>query len=83
MREKLPNFLTPKQPECLPFLNMRTQTSHNMLEPIIGPTPESLLNEMEETYPPFTPHPKQDIGSIMYLAGQRSVVEWYRERLTK
>ena len=62
---------------------MQTQTSHNMLEPIIGPTPESLLNEMEETYPPFTPHPKQDIGSIMYLAGQRSVVEWYRERLTK
>jgi hypothetical protein len=54
-----------------------------MLEPIIGPTPESLLNEMEETYPPFTPHPKQDLGSIMYLAGQRSVVEWYKERLTK
>ena len=54
-----------------------------MLEPIIGPTPESLLNELEETYQPIKPTPKQDIGSIMYLAGQRSVVEWYRERLTK
>jgi len=64
-------------------LNMQTQTSLNMLEPIIGPTPESLLNELEETYPPSTPHPKEELASIMYKAGQRSVVEWYRERLTK
>ena len=54
-----------------------------MLEPIIGPTPESLLNELEETFPPSTPHPKEELASIMYKAGQRSVVEWYRERLTK
>jgi len=54
-----------------------------MLEPIIGPTPESLLKEMEETYPPSIPHPKEELASIMYKAGQRSVVEWYEKRLTK
>ena len=54
-----------------------------MLEPIIGPTPESLLNELEETFPPSTPHPKEELASIMSKAGQHSVVEWYKERLTK
>ena len=54
-----------------------------MLEPIIGPTPEALLNELEETFPPSTPHPKEELASIMYKAGQHSGVEWYKERLTK
>ena len=55
-----------------------------MLEPIIGPTPESLLHEMEETFStPVPPHPKEELASIMYKAGQRSVVEWYEKRLTK
>ena len=62
---------------------MQTQTSHNMLESIIGPTISSIQVELEETFPPVTPHPKQDLGSIMYLAGQRSVVEWYNKRIKK
>ena len=62
---------------------MQTQTSHNMLESIIGPTIGSLQIELEETYPPVNPHPKQDYGSIMYQAGQRSVVEWYNKRISK
>ena len=60
---------------------MQTQISRNMLEPLIGPTVESLLNEMEETFPPINPHPKEELGSIMYKAGQRSVVEWIKKRL--
>jgi len=54
-----------------------------MLESIIGPTISSIQVELEENFPPVTPHPKQDLGSIMYLAGQRSVVEWYNKRITK
>ena len=53
----------------------------NTLEPLIGPTIESLVNEMEEKFPPVNPHPKEELSSIMYKAGQRSVVEWYKSRL--
>ena len=54
-----------------------------MLEAIIGPTIGSIQIELEENFPPVNPHPKQDLGSIMYLAGQRSVVEWYNKRISK
>jgi len=56
-------------------------TYPNMLEPLIGPTVESLLLEMEEKFPPVNPHPKEELSSIMYKSGQRSVIEWYRNRL--
>jgi hypothetical protein len=56
-------------------------TYPNMLEPLIGPTVESLLLEMEEKFPPVNPHPKEELSSIMFKAGQRSVIEWYRNRL--
>jgi len=55
-------------------------TYPNMLEPLIGPTVESLASEMDEKFPPINPHPKEELASIMYKAGQRSVVEWYKER---
>ena len=58
-------------------------TYPNTLEPLLGPNPESLLHEMEDKFPPVNPHPKQDLGSIMYQAGQRSVVEWYNKRIKK
>ena len=60
---------------------MQIQTSHSTLEPILGPNAQSLLVEMEEKFPPFTPHPKEELNTIMYKEGQRSVVEWYRSRL--
>jgi len=56
-------------------------TSHNILEPILGPTLESILLEMEEKFPPVNPHPKEEIGAIMYKSGQRSVVEWLQNRM--
>ena len=52
-----------------------------MLEPLLGPNIESLLKEMEDKFPPVNPHPKEELNTIMYKAGQRSVVEWYRNRL--
>ena len=60
---------------------MQIQTSRSTLEPILGPNPESLLIEMEEKFPPINPHPKEELASIMYKSGQRSVIEWYRARL--
>ena len=56
-------------------------TYPNMLEPLLGPNLDSLLAEMEEKFPPVNPHPKEELNTIMYKAGQRSVVEWYINRL--
>jgi hypothetical protein len=53
----------------------------NTLEPLLGPNLESILLEMEEKFPPVNPHPKEEIGTIMYKAGQRSVIEWLQHRL--
>ena len=81
MRAKPQSFLTPKQLECQHSLNIAMSIYPNTLEPLIGPTIESMLHEMETLYPPNNPHPKEELASIMYKAGQRSVVEWYKERI--
>ena len=81
MRAEPQSFLTPKQLECQRSLNIVMSIYPNTLEPLIGPTIESLVNEMEEKFPPVNPHPKEELSSIMYKAGQRSVVEWYKSRL--
>ena len=54
-----------------------------MLESIIGPTLSSIQIELEETFPQVNPHPKEDLNSVMYKAGQRSVVEWDTKRINK
>ena len=56
-------------------------TYPNTLEPLLGPNLESLVAELDEKFPIVTPHPKEEISSIMYKAGQRSVVEWFQNRL--
>jgi hypothetical protein len=58
-------------------------TYPNTLESILGPSLESILQELEERFPPVTPHPKEDIGAIMYKSGQRSVVEWIKDRVSE
>ena len=81
MRAKPHNFLTPDQPVCQHSLSTAMSTYPNMLEPLLGPNVNSLSLEMEEKFPPFIPHPKEELASIMYKAGQRSVVEWYKNRI--
>jgi len=81
MRAKPHNFLTPDQPVCQHFLSTAMSTYPNTLEPLLGPNVNSLSLEMEEKFPPFIPHPKEELASIMFKAGQRSVVEWYKNRL--
>ena len=56
-------------------------TYPNTLEPLLGPNIKSILLELEEKFPPVNPHPKEELSSIMYKAGQRSVIEWYRNRI--
>ena len=81
MRAKHLNFLIPEQPVCQHSLNTAMSIYPNTLEPLLGPNLESILLEMEEKFPPVNPHPKEEIGTIMYKAGQRSVIEWLRHRL--
>ena len=53
-----------------------------MLEAGLGPrVDDKILQEMEDNFPPHNPHPKEELSSIMYKAGQRSVVEWLVKRL--
>ena len=81
MKERLQSFLIPSQLGCQLSLSIAMSTYPNTLEPLLGPNIESLLLEMEEKFPPLNPHPKEELSSIMYKAGQRSVVEWYKNRI--
>ena len=58
-------------------------TYPNMLEPLIGPNMQAVLAELDEKFPSVNPHPKEDIGAIMYKSGQRSVVEWIQTKLNE
>jgi hypothetical protein len=54
----------------------------NSLE-TFGMTMRELINELEDNYPSFIPHPSETDRMIMYKAGQRSVVEWITSRLAE
>ena len=58
-------------------------TYPNTLEPIFGPNLESILAELEEIHPPITPNPDETMEKIMYRSGQRSVVEWIKDRVSE
>ena len=60
---------------------MQIQTSHSTLN--LGLTVDRLLEELEDKFPPHTPHPKEELNTIMYQAGQRSIVEWINIRVNE
>jgi hypothetical protein len=60
---------------------MQSPTFLNTLE-FQGLQLSSLVNELEENFPPLNPTPNDSHASIMYLAGQRAVVEWIADRLS-
>jgi len=41
---------------------------------------DKLITELESMYPPNIPQPTDDVRKIMYLAGQRSVVEYIQAK---
>ena len=72
LKEKLENLK--KQQEQAKEIFVKCQGAIEMIE--------SMLEEnKEEKFPPINPHPKEELASIMYKAGQRSVVEWLQNRL--
>ena len=42
---------------------------------------DKLIEDLDNKFPPQTIHPKEDINSIMYKAGQQSVVEYVKQSL--
>ena len=42
---------------------------------------EKLIEDLENKFPPQTIHPKEELNSIMYRAGQQSVVEYVKQLL--
>ena len=51
-----------------------------MLE-VFGMEARAIMTEMDSTFPPLNPSPDDTIEKIMYRSGQRSVVEWLKNRL--
>ena len=51
-----------------------------MLE-TLGLSAKATLNEMDELFPPLSIGPTDPINTIMFRAGQRSVVEWLKQKL--
>ena len=80
MRAKHLNFLTPDQPVCQLSLNMQTQIYPSTLN-LHSEKLEKLIEDLDNKFPPQTIHPKEDINSIMYKAGQQSVVEYVKQLL--
>lgn len=58
---------------------MQIQTSHSTLS--LGLTVDALVNELEDRFPLTNPGPDAQINTIMYQAGQRSVVDWINSRI--
>ena len=58
-------------------------TSHRTLDLLEtrGVQANAVLQEMQETFPPVQPTPQDSIAKIMYQSGQRSVVEWFLQRM--
>jgi hypothetical protein len=61
---------------------MQSPTSLNMLE-AKGLQLGTLLQQLDENFPPMNPHPDNPINLIMYRSGQRSVVEWIQSQLSE
>ena len=80
MRAKPHNFLTPDQPVCQLSLNMPTQIYPSTLN-IYSEKLEKLVEDLENKFPNEPIHPKEQLNSIMYKAGQASVVAYVKQLL--
>ena len=71
------NFRKPRQQECLHFLNTRMSISLNTLK-LHNDRLEELLKKLDENFGWQPVHPKEPIESIMYRAGQASVIDFIK-----
>jgi len=75
MKVKHLNLLRHSELGCLPFLNMQTPISLNTLK-LHNERLDKLLVRLEENFGWKPVHPKENINTIMYRAGQASVIEY-------
>ena len=76
-KAKHQNFLRPRQLECLHFLNTRMSISLNTLK-LHNDRLDELLKKLEQNFGWKPIHPKEPIESIMYRAGQASVIDFIK-----
>ena len=67
--------MPPKLHVCQLSLNMQTQISLNTLK-LHNERLDKLLKNLEENFGWKPIHPKEDVQTIMYRAGQASVIEY-------
>ena len=80
MRAKPQSFLRHSELECQRSLNMQTPIYPSTLN-IHSERLEKLIEELENKFPNQPIHPKEQLPSIMYRAGQASVVEYVKQLL--
>ena len=80
MKAKPHSLPTQKQLACQRSLNMQIQTSHNTLK-FYSEKLEKLVEDLESKFAWYPVHPKEDHASIMYRAGQDSVVQYVKSIL--
>ena len=76
-KAKHQNFLRPRQLECLHFLNTRMSISLNTLK-LHNDRLDELLKKLDQNFGWKPIHPKEPIESIMYRAGQASVIDFIK-----
>jgi hypothetical protein len=75
MKEKLQSFLTHNEHECPHFSNIAMSISLSTLK-LHNERVDELLKRVEDNFKWRPVHPKEPIESIMYRAGQASVIEY-------
>jgi hypothetical protein len=46
----------------------------------VGLQQQSILQQLDDIFPPVNPTPEMTVEQIMFRAGQRSVVEWIKQQ---
>ena len=82
MMVKLHSFLRHRQVGCQHSLNTRMSISLNTLK-LHNERVDDLLKQVEDNFKWQPVHPKEPIESIMYRAGQASVVEYIKQLITE
>ena len=77
MKVEHQNLMLPKLEDFQHFLNMQTQISLNTLK-LHNERLDKLLIRLEENFGWKPIHPKEDVQTIMYRAGQASVIEYIK-----
>ena len=71
------SLMPPKLHVCQLSLNMQTQISLNTLR-LHNDRLDKLIETLEENFGWKPIHPKEDVQTIMYRAGQASVIEYIK-----